>query len=577
MRLGWSGKGAVRSFYVFKSAYINGKRTTITVEKLGNSTFICEKYGVDNAEQWCRDYITKLNEAAKVNAEPISLIFSPDKLIPEDQQYRYNVGYLFLQQIYYRLDLHNISRAIAHKYNFEFDLNSIFSRLIYSRVLFPASKLATCELSKKYVEPSSFEPHQVYRALTVIAAENDYIQSHIYKNSLKFSNRKTGVIFYDCTNFFYEIEQEDDFRKYGVSKEHRPNPIVQMGLFMDHEGIPLAFVMNPGSTNEQLTLQPLEKKLLSDFQLSKFVVCTDAGLSSESNRKFNCADNRAFVTTQSIKKLKKHLQEWALSSDGWKLFNDKQIYNIQDIDEAKHRDSVFFKDRWINENGLEQHLVITYSPKTKNYQRTVRNKQIERAKGALSTPATHVDSKRQTDYKRFLTRKTCTEDGEKATHTFFELNEEKIKKEEKYDGFYGTCTNLDDDATAIVKINQRRWEIEECFRIMKSEFNSRPVYLSREDRIKAHFLTCFVSLIIYRFLEKELGEKYTCTEIIDTLRSMDMVKIEGQGWIPAYTRTELTNALHEKFGFRTDYEIIPPVKMKKICADTKKARYNAHL
>lgn len=291
MRLGWSGKGAVRSFYVFKSAYINGKRTTITVEKLGNSTFICEKYGVDNAEQWCRDYIAKLNEAAKVNAEPISLIFSPDKLIPEDQQYRYNVGYLFLQQIYYRLDLHNISRAIAHKYNFEFDLNSIFSRLIYSRVLFPASKLATCELSKKYVEPSSFEPHQVYRALTVIAAENDYIQSHIYKNSLKFSNRKTGVIFYDCTNFFYEIEQEDDFRKYGVSKEHLPNPIVQMGLFMDHEGIPLAFVMNPGSTNEQLTLQPLEKKLLSDFQLSKFVVCTDAGLSSESNRKFNCADN----------------------------------------------------------------------------------------------------------------------------------------------------------------------------------------------------------------------------------------------------------------------------------------------
>lgn len=322
------------------------------------------------------------------------------------------------------------------------------------------------------------------------ASENDYIQSHIYRKSLKFSKRKTGVIFYDCTNFFYEIEEEDDFRKYGVSKEHRPNPIVQMGLFMDHDGIPLAFTMNPGSTNEQLTLQPLEEKLLADFQLSKFIVCTDAGLSSQDNRKYNSIDSRAFITTQSIKKLKKHLQDWSLSADGWKLSGSSYLYNIQEINEENYKDSVFFK-------------------------------------------------------------------------------------EERYDGFYGTCTNLDDDAAAIVKINQRRWEIEECFRIMKSEFNSRPVYLSREDRIKAHFMTCFISLIIYRFLEKELKEAYTCPEIIDTLRNMEMVKAEGQGWIPAYTRTELTDALHEAFGFRTDHEIVTPVNMKKICAGTKKARNNA--
>lgn len=576
MRLGWSGKGAVRSYYVYKSAYINGKRTTITVEKLGNTTSICEKYGVDNAEQWCRDYIAKLNEAVKENSEPVNVKFSPDKLIPQNQQYQYNVGYLFLQQIYYDLGLHKISRAIAHKHNFEYDLNSIFSRLVYSRILYPASKLATCELSKKYVESYSFEPHQVYRALSTLADENDYIQSHIYKNSLGFSNRKTGVIFYDCTNFFYEIEQEDNFRKYGVSKEHRPNPIVQMGLFMDYEGIPLAFVMNPGNTNEQQTLQPLEEKLLSDFHLSKFVVCTDAGLSSESNRRFNAEGNRAFVTTQSIKKLKKHLKDWSLSPDGWRLLKDNQLYNIGDINEEKHKDSLFFKDRWIKENGFEQHLIITYSIKTRNFQRTVRNKQIERAKAALSNPTTKIDAKRQTDYKRFLSRKSCTKDGENAVHTLYELNESAIKEEEKYDGFYGTSTNLDDNATAIVRINQRRWEIEECFRIMKSEFNSRPVYLSREDRIKAHFLTCFISLILYRFLEKKLGEKYTCPEIIDTLRSMDIIKVEGQGWIPAYTRTEITNALHEKFGFRTDYEITTPLKMKNICANTKKAESNAH-
>lgn len=575
MRLGWSGKGKVRSFYVYKSAYINGRRTTITVEKLGNSTSICKKYGVDDAEQWCRNYISKLNEAAKVSSEPVSVRLFPDRLIPEGQQYRYNAGYLFLQQIYYRLGIHDISRAIARKHDFEYDLNSIFSRLVYSRVLYPASKLATCGFAQKYIEPSSFEKHQVYRALSVIASENDYIQSRIYQNSLKFIKRKTGVIFYDCTNFFYEIEEEDDFRKYGISKEHRPNPIVQMGLFMDHDGIPLAFIMNPGNTNEQLTLQPLEEKLLADFQLSQFVVCTDAGLSSQSNRKYNSIGNRAFITTQSIKKLKKHLQDWSLSADGWRLSGSRRLYNIQELDEEHYKDSVFFKDRWVNENGMEQHLIITYSIKTRNYQRTVRNRQIKRAQEALTEPSVKIDAKRQTDYKRFLSRKTCTADGEKATHTFFELNQDVITKEERYDGFYGTCTNLDDDATAIVKINQRRWEIEECFRIMKREFNSRPVYLSREDRIKAHFMTCFISLIIYRFLEKELGEAYTCPEIIDTLRNMEMVKVEGQGWIPAYTRTELTNALHEAFGFRTDHEIIPPVNMKKICASTKKAKNNA--
>lgn len=575
MRLGWSGKGAVRSFYVYKSAYVNGRRTTITVEKLGSCAFICDTYGVDDAELWCRDYIARLNEAARLKTEPVSVTFCPHKLISQDQQYRFNAGYLFLQQIYYKLGIHNISRAIARKHAFEFDLNRIFSRLVYSRILFPASKLATCELSQKYIEPSSFEAHQVYRALSIIAAENDYIQSRIYQNSLEFTDRKTGVIFYDCTNFFYEIEEEDDFRRYGISKEHRPNPIVQMGLFMDREGIPLAFVMNPGSMNEQLTLQPLEEKLLADFQLSRFVVCTDAGLSSESNRKYNSIGGRAFVTTQSIKKLKKHLQDWSLSPDGWKLAGDNRLYNIKEIDEAEQKDSLFFKERWINESGFEQHLIITYCVKTRNYQRAVRNRQIARAKEALSKPSAKIDAKRQTDYKRFLSRKTCTAEGEKATHTFFELNEDTIKKEERYDGFYGTCTNLEDNAAAIVKINQRRWEIEECFRIMKSEFSSRPVYLSREDRIKAHFMTCFLSLVIYRFLEKELGESYTCPEIIDTLRSMDMVKLAGQGWIPAYTRTDLTNALHETFGFRTDYEILTPASMRKVCADTKKQKNNA--
>lgn len=344
---------------------------------------------------------------------------------------------------------------------------------------------------------------------------------------------------------------------------------------MDFQGIPLAFVMNPGSMNEQLTLQPLEEKLLADFQLSQFVVCTDSGLSSESNRKYNSIEGRAFINTQSIKKLKKHLQNWALSSDGFKLAGDSRFYNIEEIDETEYNDRIFFKDRWIKEKGFEQHLIITYSIKTRNYQRSVRSRLIECAKEALSNPSVKIDAKRQTDYKRFLHRKTCRADGENEVCTFYQLNEDTIKKEEAYDGFYGICTNLSDDVAEIVKINQRRWEIEECFRIMKSEFSSRPVYLSREDHIKAHFMTCFLSLIIYRILEKELKEKYTCPEIIDTLRSMDMVRLEGQGFIPAYTRTDLTNELHETFGFRTDYEILTPSAMRKICSDTKKPKNNA--
>lgn len=571
MRLGWSGKGSKRSFYVYKSAYVNGKRTTVVAEKLGSAEFICSTYGVQDAEKWCREYIASLNQKVQEQTEPVFIRFSPDQLIELNKQHTFNAGYLFIQNIYYKLGLHSISRAVARKHHSEFDLNNIFSRLIYSRILFPASKLATCEHARKYIEPSSFEVHQVYRALSLIAQENDYIQSRLYRNSLRLMSRRTGVVFYDCTNFFYEIEQEDDFRKYGISKEHRPNPIVQMGLFMDYDGIPLAFVMNPGNTNEQLTMKPLEEKLMEDFSLSKFVVCTDAGLSSTENRTFNSQDERAFITTQSLKKLKKHLKEWALAPDSWKLQDEKSLFNINELqDEEEYKNRIFFKERWIRENGLEQHLIITYSIKTRDYQRTVRNRQIERAKKAADDPASKVDTKRQTDYRRFLSRKSCTDDGEKASHTFYELNEDVIKDEERFDGFYGICTNLEDDAPAVANISHKRWEIEECFRIMKSEFDSRPVFLSREDRIKAHFMTCFIALVIYRFIEKELDDKYTCPEIIDTLRSMNMVKHDGQGWTPAYTRTELTDTLHEKFGFRTDYQIISLKNMKKICADSKK-------
>lgn len=398
----------------------------------------------------------------------------------------------------------------------------------------------------------------------------DFIQSSLYSNSLKISKRNTGILYYDCTNYFFEIEQEDGLKQYGASKEHRPNPIIQMGLFMDGDGIPLAFSLNSGNTNEQITLKPLEEKILSDFKLSKFVVCTDAGLASEKNRRFNNEGERAFITTQSIKKLKKHLKEWSLDSKGWHLADHDKTYDIAQLDEETYKEKCFFKERWIKENGLEQKLIVTYSIKYKNYQRQIRNSQIERAQKTLDTNPTKISKSNQNDYKRFIKKTSCTPDGEIADNEFYTLNTETIFAEEAYDGFYAVCTNLEGSAHEIIRINQRRWEIEECFRIMKSEFKARPVYLSREDRIKAHFTTCFMSLIIYRLLEKKLGNKFTCSEVIHGLREMNFYEIKGEGYIPTYTRTDFTDALHETFGFRTDYEIIKKTQMKKILNTTKK-------
>jgi len=298
------------------------------------------------------------------------------------------------------------------------------------------------------------------------------------------------------------------------------------------------------------------------------------------NRKFNTQGERAFITTQSIKKLKAHLKDWALSTNGWKLPNDEKIYDISKLDtlleiaspeEAiKIKNKVFFKEKWINENGLEQKLIITYSIKYRDYQRNIRYSQIERAKKTINSNPKKIEKHRQNDFKRFIEKTTCTKDGEIADKDFFNINLELIEKEQLFDGFYGVCTNLEDNASEIIKVNQRRWEIEECFRIMKSEFKSRPVYLSRDDRINAHFTTCFISLIIYRFLEKKLDFSFTCNEIINGLRDMNFKDIKGEGYEPLYTRNDFTDAIHNSFNFRTDYQILTKNKIKNILNNTKK-------
>ncbi len=576
MRLNVTKSKNAASLYVVKSVY-NPKtqsNSSKIVEKLGTEEELRKKLNGADPYEWAKSYIEELNKKEKEASRKVLIPFKQSELISKNESHLFNGGYLFLQQLYHQLKLDQICKDISAKYKFTFNLDSILSRLIYGRILFPSSKLNTFQLSSTLLEQPEFDLQHIYRALEVISKESDFIQSELYKNTLAVSKRNDKILYYDCTNYFFEIEQEDGIKQYGPSKEHRPNPIVEMGLFMDGDGIPLAFSIHEGNTNEQQTLQPLEKKIIKDFSLAKFVVCTDAGLSSTDNRKFNNLEERAFITTQSIKKLKKHLKEWALAKDGWRLEGVAGTFDISGIEESlevmdRYRNFTFYKERWIKEDGLEQKLIVTFSLKYKEYQKNIRNRQIERAAKLLGAIPSNLKKYRSNDYKRFIAKTNVTADGEIAKKEVYSLDQEIITNEEAFDGYYAVCTNLEDDAPAIAKINHKRWEIEECFRLLKTDFKARPVYLSRDDRIKAHFTTCFLSLTLYRYLEKRLKEQFTSTEIISQLRDMNFYSIPGEGYIPTYTRTDFTDALHEAFGFRTDYQIVTNKQMKKIYKDTK--------
>ena len=575
MRLTVTKSKNSESFFVIKSVTINGKRTSRVIEKLGNLEEVTLKAQGQDPYVWAKQYVEMLNKEEKENSSDIILKLSQSKKLKDNEQYTFNGGYLFLQSIYYKLGLNKICDEITNRHQFKYDLNSILSRLIYGRIIYPSSKLKTLELSKNFLEQPNFELHDIYRALEVIANESDFIQSELYKNSLNFMKRNDRVLYYDCTNYFFEIEEESGLRQYGKSKENRPTPIVEMGLFLDGDGIPMSLGIFAGNTNEQVTMKPLEEKIVKDFHSSKFVVCTDAGLASNANRKFNNISGRSFITTQSIKKLKSHLKQWALDlTSGWKLYGSDKTYNISKLREneelmEQYHDKTFYKERWIKENGIEQRLIVTYSVKYQEYQKNIRENQIQRAQKLIDKNPKKIGKPKQNDPKRFISTISITPNGEVAEENHYELNYDVINEEAKHDGLYAVCTNLEDNVQDIIKINHRRWEIEESFRLMKSEFKSRPVYLSRDDRIKAHFTTCFLALTIFRYLEKILDEKFTAEKIIDTLRNYNFRNFPGFGYVPLYTPSNLIHTLHEKTSINTNYEILNYKKFKKIFKETK--------
>lgn len=576
MRINKTESKNVVHYSIIQDIKKNGKRTTYVYENIGNYDKLKLRAGNEDPLTWLNNYVKELNEKYKEDSLPVIIQKNPNKIIDKNCRTSFNIGYLFLQDIYYKLRLNDICKDITERYQFKFDLNDILSKLIYSRILFPASKFKTLELSKKFLEQPNFDYQHIERALPVLCNESDFIQSKLYENSNKYLSRNNRILYYDCTNFFFEIQQEDDFRKYGKSKENRPNPIVQMGLFMDGDGIPLSCEITPGNTNEQVTLKPLEKKIIQDFKLADIVVCTDAGLASKANRKFNDKGNRKYITTQSLKKLKEYLKNEALDlTKGWHLPGSTKTYNISKLrtDEnlmEAYKNKTFYKERWINENGLEERLIVTFSVKYQEYQKNIRNNQIERAKQMIEKNPKKLGKAKQNDPKRFIEAINTTVNGEIAEEVNYSINQEVIDNEAKFDGLYAVCTNLEDNVEDIININHRRWEIEESFRIMKTEFNARPIFHSNEDAIKAHFLICFLALTIYRYLEIKLDKKYTVCEIIDTLKDMELKMDTPNAYSPNYIRTDLTDELHDKFDFRTDYEIIREKNLKKICKQVKR-------
>ena len=555
----------------------NGKTSSRIYKKLGKYNDLLEQFSGDQEKMmaWAKEEAKKETELYNQRNGKVTLEFSQAARIPMNEARSFNVGYLFLQVLCTQLRLDKICRTIKSRHKFKYDLNAILTDLAYARILSPASKLGSYDYCKTLFEPPKYSLQDIYRALSVIAEESDFIQSELYKNSNFLHPRDKRILYYDCTNYYFEIEEESGSKRYGKSKEHRPNPIVTMGLFMDTDGIPLAFDIFPGNQNEQTTLKPLETKILQDFNCSEFIFCSDAGLGSASNRRFNSMGNRSYIISHSLKKMKKEDRDIALDPTQFRRVGSGRFIDLRELDETKEEvfETVYYKEVPVITGDMDETLIVTYSPKYKAYQKKIREGQIERAKKIIATPGQKRKGKNQNDPMRFVKKTSVTSDGEIAEKNVYDLDEEQIQKEEMYDGFYAVITNLEGDVNEIIKINKQRWEIEENFRIMKTEFDARPVYVRRDDRIKAHFMTCYISLLLYRLLEKKLGDTYTSKQILETLRSMQMTLLnKASGYIPSYTRTELTDRLHKEFHFRTDYEFITKSSMRTIIKNTKQLK-----
>lgn len=520
-----------------------------------------------------------------------------------------NIGYFFLQQFYHDLKISSFLKSITTDMKNEFDPDMINRFLTYSRILSPDSKLGTHQNIDHYYEKPQFDYVHILRTMDIMQEHYEEYISYLYEASCRLVKRDTSVCFYDCSNYYFEIETDDEdyvdevtgevikgLRKYGPSKEHRPNPIVEMGLFMDKDGIPLSMCITSGSDNEQTTVIPLEKQLTKMFKDKKFIYCADAGLGSLNIRNFNSMGGRAFIVTQSIKKLSQPLQQAVFNDNGYRLLSSDEpatIGEMQTFDKSDPLNKDLYTDRIykiipadkafdlglyeekVCKNGsvrkiklkaiVPQKIIVSFSRKMMEYQRYIRNRQIERAKKLLKTLNPETYKKGPHDVTRFIKRTSSTKSGETVTDKY-ELNQTVIEEEEKYDGFYAVATNLNDPAKDILEVSANRYKIEDCFRVMKTNFSARPVFHQKRERIIAHFMICYTSLLIYRLMEKKLemyGTHCTTDNLIETLNSMDVANIEDMCYMSTYTNSQICTALNAITGLDLDKKYYLPKELNK--------------
>lgn len=613
MKLNYDRKSKDPTYFV-QLGVRNGKKTTTkNIARIGKHSDLLKI--TDDPLAYAREQVQKYNEEYK-NQNKVSLdlkinfsekIKAADSVTSKSTQL--NVGYFFLQQIYHDLKIDSFFNDATAGSKITFDPNLVNRFMTYARILEPDSKLGTFDNLSKYFEQPEFGYVHILRTMDILHEHYDEYISHLFKQSCNIVKRNTTVCYYDCSNYYFEIESPDDdyvddvtgevikgFRKYGVSKEHRPNPLVEMGLFMDADGIPLSMCLTSGSDNEQTTAIPLEKKLAQMLHGKKFIYCADAGLGSLNIRNFNSMGGRAFIVTQSVKKLSKELKQIVFSDNGYKLLsNDKSttIKALKAFDKRNEKYSALYNDKAykiieadkaydvgltktvICQNGkkrkvkdtgtLKQWIIITFSRKMMEYQRFIRNRQVERAKAMLTNLDPETYKKGPNDVTRFIKKVSAKEEGKKTKDTYT-LDTDTIVEEEKYDGYYAIATNLDDSAADIIAISSQRYKIEDCFRIMKTNLSARPVFHQKPERIIAHFEICYTALLIYRLLEKKLndaGYHFTIENIIETLKSMAVANIEDICYVSTYTSSQVMTALNDIYSLGLDKKYYQPKELKK--------------
>lgn len=549
---------------------------------LGTASHIKETYGCSDANAWAKAKLKEINESLKEEKASVMVAYNPNKKIESGQWRTVHCGYLVLLPLYNKLGMDRFSAEVKSRHKFKYDFADILCKLVMCRILYPDSKRATRQVLDDFVDAPDFSLDDIYNFLGVLSSEITPLQKSLYEATKNELSRRTGIIYYDCTNYYFEIEKEDTLRRYGKSKEHRPNPIVQMGMFMDADGLPLAFCINPGNTSEQQTLRPLEEILANEFNLSEFVICTDAGLASMDNRLYNTTEGRNYIVTQSIPMLPALMKDWALDKTGWRRLGDKEDrkYDISTLNLEHEQDHLYYRERWFKEDragvkGYEERLIVTFSPKYALYQQRLRAQHIGKAMGMIERNSLKSRQTQQ-DPRRLIKTIHCTSDGEVAEKACMGIDEEQIEKERSMDGLNCLATRLDDSVGDILHANGFRYEIEHLFRITKTEFDARPVYLQREDRIRAHFAVCFISLLLLKAFQMQVNDglsedqRYSTEQIIAALSGMDYNVVRGTGYVPAYSATQLRTRCCEVAKVQIDKQIVLNRKMRQYIKMLKK-------